>query len=224
MASKTAVQKFEYREIPRAQIRTAEYNPREINQYQRGNLAKSLKKFGCVEPLIWNEKTGTLVSGHQRLSLIDETEGGDGYTIGVTVVSLTPKQERELNVLLNNKQAQGDFTTDGMLALMQGGLKLEDVCLTRLDLNDMIGDAAALDEVLAGLNAAAPPKKDKPAVEKLNKNKLRKDAADNPENDSGYYLVVHFEDSAAKDTWMQKRRLPVDTEHLSIGELEALCR
>ena len=106
VAKRSKEQGYEYREILRSQINPAVYNPREISGYARKQLRKSLTKFGLVEPLVWNEQSGILVSGHQRLSLLDESEkfvAGDpttDYKIGVAVVDLNLKRERELNIWL----------------------------------------------------------------------------------------------------------------------------
>jgi len=59
--------------IPVHKINPSLYNPR--IDLQRGDpeydaLKNSMKKFGYVDPLVWNERTGHLVGGHQRLSFV----------------------------------------------------------------------------------------------------------------------------------------------------------
>lgn len=39
--------------------------------YQK--IARSIEKYGCVEPIIWNEKTGNVIGGHQRLKVLAAT-------------------------------------------------------------------------------------------------------------------------------------------------------
>jgi hypothetical protein len=51
-----------------ARINPAPYNPRKNLQpgdpeYEK--LARSIDEFGCVEPLVWNKRSGHLVGGHQ---------------------------------------------------------------------------------------------------------------------------------------------------------------
>ena len=70
---KTEHQKFEYVEVPRNELKLAPYNPRKIDPYARKLLKDKLEKVGCVEALVWNRKTGNLISGHQRLSILDES-------------------------------------------------------------------------------------------------------------------------------------------------------
>ena len=68
-------------------------------------IKKSLKVYGYVQPLIWNERNGYLVSGHQRFSVM-LTEGVQ--EIEVVVVNLDPQQERNLMVALNKITGRWD--------------------------------------------------------------------------------------------------------------------
>src|SRR5262249_55021523 len=104
---KSRFQRFEVREVNRSQIRGAEYNPRKITTYARELLRKKIEEVGLVEPLIWNEVTGNLVGGHQRISILDELEQRDDYTLSVSVIRVPLNTEKELNVFLNNRFAQG---------------------------------------------------------------------------------------------------------------------
>ena len=50
-------------------ISMAKYNPRKNlkpgdAEYEK--LRRSIETFGYVEPIIWNERTGNIVGGHQR--------------------------------------------------------------------------------------------------------------------------------------------------------------
>lgn len=48
------------------ELKPAPYNPRKSNKKQEDNLRKSLEKFGVVEPIIFNKRTGYIVGGHFR--------------------------------------------------------------------------------------------------------------------------------------------------------------
>ena len=96
------------------------YNPRKIDPYARKLLKDKLEKVGCVEALVWNRKTGNLISGHQRLSILDELEGKADYVVGVTVVNVSEKREKELNVFLNNASAQGRFDEKLLADVLMG--------------------------------------------------------------------------------------------------------
>lgn len=97
--------------IARSKIKTADYNPRVITQDSRERLKKGIEKFGMVELLVWNQQTGTLVGGHQRLDILDEMNDypNNDYEVDVSVVHLNEKDEATLNVQLNNYSMMGSF-------------------------------------------------------------------------------------------------------------------
>ena len=75
-----------------AELKRADYNPRidikEIpEEYEL--LKGSLDEFGYVVPIIWNERTGNIVGGHQRLTVLAEA----GETeVEVSVVDVDPEE------------------------------------------------------------------------------------------------------------------------------------
>jgi len=88
---------------------TAQYNPREDLQpgdveYER--LKKAIIEFDYIDPIIWNERTGRVVGGHQRLKILREL----GYTeIDVSVVDLPEDKEKALNIALNKTGGDWDL-------------------------------------------------------------------------------------------------------------------
>lgn len=120
-AVRTKFQKGERRLIHRSLIKNAPYNPRKISPSNRARLRESIKTHGLVGSLIWNELTGNLVGGHQRLEQIDELEKakkGD-YSIEVDVVQLDDLKEKALNIILNNSSVAGEWD----LSLLEGVLE-----------------------------------------------------------------------------------------------------
>lgn len=100
------LQAFEFKTISRSLINEAEYNPRTMPEDNYRGLKKSLKKAKLREALVWNEKTSNLVGGHQRLRVLDEewlrkNETLD-YQLTVCVINVDIKEEKEINVALNN--------------------------------------------------------------------------------------------------------------------------
>lgn len=117
-----------------SQLTFAPYNPREISEEALAGLKASLKRFGIVEPIVWNKKTGNVVGGHQRIKVLQE----EGITeTQVVVVNLSKAEEKALNVALNNPHIAGDFTDD------LGGL-LEVIKTDSIELFEML----RLDELL----------------------------------------------------------------------------
>lgn len=78
--------------------------------------------------MVWNKRTGTLVAGHQRLAQIDELEGTDDYNLEIDVVDLDELQEKELNILLNSRNVQGEDDDERLAqVLMELGVQGRDV-------------------------------------------------------------------------------------------------
>ena len=108
---------MEIRRVPVSKLNPAAYNPRKNLQpgdpeYKK--LARSLDKFGCVEPIVWNERTGNVVGGHQRLKVLiaaGETE------LDVSVVNLSDADEKALNIALN--KIAGEWDTTALTELLQ---------------------------------------------------------------------------------------------------------
>lgn len=95
-------------------LRPAGYNPRTISDAALAGLGESMQRWGLVQPVIWNETTGNVVGGHQRLKVL-EAEGVE--EIEVVVVALPDAEEKALNVALNAPQIGGEFN-DGLGPLL----------------------------------------------------------------------------------------------------------
>lgn len=88
-------------EVPRSTIKFAEYNPRTLSEEEKANIKRGIKKFGLVGGLVVNKRTGmTVVSGHQRLTVMDEINGypEKDYGIRVDLIDVDEKTEKELNI------------------------------------------------------------------------------------------------------------------------------
>ncbi len=100
-------------------LKPAPYNPRvrlKPGDPRYRKLKRSIEHFGLVEPLVWNRRTGYLVGGHQRYQLLCDL----GHTdVPVSVVDLPPEQEKALNVILNNREAQSDWDLPGLTAVLE---------------------------------------------------------------------------------------------------------
>lgn len=100
---------------PLDELVDAPYNPRSITSEALAGLGASIQRFGLVQPIVWNKRTGHVVSGHQRLRVLRER--GETET-DVVVVDLTETEEKQLNVAQNNSAIAGEFTAElqGLLA------------------------------------------------------------------------------------------------------------
>lgn len=102
--------------LQRSEISLADYNPRKLSDEARKKLKANIKRLGIMGGIVWNEASGNLVSGHQRISILDEinTYPKNDYEITVEKVNLTVVEEKEQNIFLNSKSVQGDFDSDLM--------------------------------------------------------------------------------------------------------------
>jgi ParB-like chromosome segregation protein Spo0J len=96
---------MQYKQIDLDKVKEAEYNPRQITDEELKKLKESLQKFGCVRPLVINEKTGNLVSGHQMLKAAKELKL---KTLPYLPVNVSDKEEKVLNLALNKISGSWD--------------------------------------------------------------------------------------------------------------------
>lgn len=119
------IKQLETIKIKRSKIKLAGYNPRKITAENKKKLEKNMEQYGLMGGLVWNETTGNLVSGHQRISILDKqnkyTKGKkkSDYDVLVTKVNLTLEQEKEQNIFFNNALAQGIFDDAKLEKLMK---------------------------------------------------------------------------------------------------------
>lgn len=141
---------FEAKRI--ADMNRAAYNPRvdlqpEDEEYQA--IERSLKRHGLVQPIVWNRRTNTVVSGHQRLTVL-EAQGETEVT--VSVVDLDDIQEKELNVALN--KITGEWDDDKLSVILNElgeeatdtGFTLPEIDVLRDELKSYFDDVTAPDE------------------------------------------------------------------------------
>lgn len=146
-------------QIERKRIRDlnrAAYNPRidlipGDTEYE--NLRRSITTYGMLIPVIWNKRTGNVVGGHQRLTVLEN----EGETeVDVSVVDLDETQERQLNVALNKIEGGWDeeklaelLAELGDDATLTGFTQQEIDSLTN-DIDSLI-DGATVDEGLRAI-------------------------------------------------------------------------
>jgi hypothetical protein len=126
-----------YLRVSATMLQAATYHPRRATSSAKAGLAASIERFGLVQPIVWNERTGHVVGGHQRLDVlrqlgVEETE--------VVVVDLDETEEKALNLALNNPAIAGEFTP----------AVEEIIAELRRDAPDLVADLR-LEEILATL-------------------------------------------------------------------------
>ncbi len=122
-------------------LKPAPYNPRIALKpgdpgYRR--LERSLNEFSLVQPIVWNEQTGHVVAGNQRLEIL-KNQGIQ--EVDVVVVSLPLDREKALNVTLNNSQVGSDWDPEKLIDVVAELDQLSDfdATLTGFDPEDIRG-------------------------------------------------------------------------------------
>ncbi len=100
-------------------------NPRTITEAAAGGLGYSLQEFGDLSGIVFNDRTGELVAGHQRVQRLRaagattfERDGMEGWIthpatgerFGIRFVDWEREKQRAANIVANSPALQGSFT------------------------------------------------------------------------------------------------------------------
>lgn len=216
--------KSESVELKRSAIHFASYNPRTLSEEEKKTLKRGIKKFGLVGGIIVNKRTGmTVVSGHQRLTVMDELNKfpDNDYALRVDLIDVDNKQEKELNILLNNPNAQGKWDYDA-LAKMVPDIDWKDAGLTDVDLNLIGCDyllqteeensiANALSGMMAEVNDQNQADKAQRQLERAEKvahmKEVKQQVKENSQKqaeDMDAYVMLSFDTYEAKAAFMER--------------------
>ncbi len=218
----TKYQKFEAITIKREQINFAYYNPRKISDSNRKKLRDKLKKMGLLNSLVWNKNTGNLVSGHQRLSIIDQLEKTEDYEITVDCVNLSEKEEIEANVFFNNQSAMGEWNVD-MLQEIQSSFNGEIDFITDFGFDKIDLDFMGLNVYKTEPFIKTPEEKNQ-EIEKMRdlkkqyREQQKQEKSENGDSVYGeqndYYLTIVFNNNRDKWNFLNKIRKDVKEKYI----------
>lgn len=103
-----------------------ESNPRILNNEKFDTLKDSFKKFGNIQPIVVNNRTNKLLSGHQRLRILKEK----GEEVDVWMVDIDEFKETAASIALNQEVAEYD---QDMLKTIIDEIDEENIKLTGFD-------------------------------------------------------------------------------------------
>lgn len=214
-------QKFETKVVRRSEIANAEYNPRKISDEAKKKLRDNIKRVGLLDTIVVNKNTMNIVSGHQRIAILDSLERNKDYSLTVSLVDLTEKEEKEQNIFFNNSKAQGEFDTDILAEL----LNQIDFDCAGLDINDV--GILGVEVDLQGIEE--PSEADKEMM-KLNneiynnKREMRKAVMSHSQsrNDESVdtLVILTFSNKANKEAFLQRFRFRPQEKYIK-GEVLA---
>lgn len=120
-----------------------EYNPRldlfaEDIEFIR--IKNSLEAFGYIEPIVYNRRTGHIVGGHQRVSVLKHLGKTEAE---MSIVELDEHEEKLLNLRLNKIKGRWDY--DKLEPLLQG-FTIDEALLTGFGSEELAVMLAKADE------------------------------------------------------------------------------
>jgi hypothetical protein len=134
-------------------LKAAPYNPRKISGEALSGLSKSLERWGVVQEVVANKRTGHIVGGHQRVAALKKMGAKE---VPVVWVDLDDVEEKALNVALNNPHISGEFddTIAGLLSEIRDGIGPDDFAELKLDdlvpsADDILGEEKKQDDGLS---------------------------------------------------------------------------
>lgn len=217
--STTTKYQTEFRIIKRSEIKNASYNPRFISDKALSAIKKNIKERGLMGGIVWNEQTGNLVSGHQRLKALDALEKNKDYDIRIEVVNLSDKEEKEQNVFMNSSTVQGEFDLEIMKDLLSE-IDYKAAGLDEVDLN-IIGveierETVEVNDTIKDIIETQRPLEDRKAAVKEAKKKYKEKLESEWEGEP--YFTVTFDNYKNKAAFMNRAGLSED-ERFVKGEV-----
>ena len=239
--------KSEVVELQRSAIHLASYNPRIITEEGKKALKRIIKKYGLVGGIVVNRRTGmTVVSGHQRITVMDELQRYDrktkenDYMLRVDLIDVDEKTEKELNIAMNNPNAQGMWDRD-KLAEMIPDIEYKDVGLSEADLSLLGLDymfktedenelANSLGDLMQEVNDEKEAEKAQRQAERAAKvahmkevkEQVRK-AAEKSAGDMEAYVMLSFDSMESKDTFLQRFGYPTESKFIKGEDFDMRC-
>lgn len=117
-------------------LNPAKYNPRKDlkpGDLEYEKLKRSIVEFGYIDPIIWNERTGNIIGGHQRYKVLKDQGVKE---LDCVVLDIDETREKALNVALNKINGEWDELKLSEL-IVDLNEELFDVSLTGFDAAEM---------------------------------------------------------------------------------------
>ena len=217
----SAYQKFDTEVINRAQIKNAEYNPRQITREAEKALRKGLREHGLVAPITWNRRTGNIVGGHQRIKQLDALEKRKDYDLTVAVIDVDEREEAALNVQLNNTSMMGDWDFDKLADISESfDLDFDDMGFTQSDVDLMFDGDERFTELYSDMNQAGA-KADLADI-KASREKSR-DVLEQ-KNDANYMLTIVFRSQDERTAFLRRISVPPYEDYVTLEQVERIAK
>lgn len=183
-----------------------------LNFWVSKALRKSIRVHGLVDTLVWNKRTGNLVGGHQRLTQLDNLEKTQDYKLTVAVIDVTSKQEKEINIILNNQSLHGEWNTDLLIEMFKD-IDMDNTGFTDYDLSIFGVDK--------DVDSMQEPDEVKDVKENIASIKAaKKESKDKNISKGENYIILTFGSIEAKESFLESIGHEVDDRYIK-GEILA---
>lgn len=166
---------------------------------------------------MWNKRTGNLVSGHQRITIVDALEGTDDYDLDFSVVDLSEDDEKQANIAFNNESAMGQFDAESLSTMIASMTEGADASIdsilagTGFDLTDLallLPESFQLTEVPDVLGAveeqAAKAKESNSPARRRRHEAPAFDKSAAVDTDTEFYAVLLFTSREKREDFMER--------------------
>lgn len=207
--------------INRSQLAEAVYNPRIMDEPQMKRLKNGLKKHGLIgASIVWNRRTGNVVRAHQRLKALDMLEGSQDYELRVTVIDVDEREEKQLNVQLNNTSMMGEWDLDKLGEMFESdNFTAEELGFSDLDIDIMFNGDERFSELFRDNDDVEAAK------EQINEIKEHRKASTEKMKEAqgaNFYFTVVCESEEDKKLLLREMSLPVGEAFVSSTHVRRL--
>jgi ParB-like chromosome segregation protein Spo0J len=108
-----------FKNIKPSELKSAKYNPRRIGKEQLERLAKLIDAHGFICPVIARAEDLLILGGHQRIKALKYVKNPPKTVPVVLLDKINDIQAKQINIALNNREAQGEYDTDMLTALIK---------------------------------------------------------------------------------------------------------
>lgn len=235
----------------RSEIHLASYNPRIFTEESKKNMKRIIRKYGLTGGIVVNKRTGmTLVSGHLRITCMDEMRKYDqttkarDYKLRVDLVDLDEKMEKELNIAMNNPNAQGTWDRD-KLAEMIPHIEYRDCGLSEADLSllgldymfqtaEESGIADSLSELMSEVEEENEAERQVKQAERQAERAAKvahmkevkqqvKETAQKAADNMDAYVMLSFDNIDKKNTFLLRFGFPPDSKFIKGEDFDMRC-
>lgn len=227
MPKPNRLERFENKVINRKQIKNAPYNPRKISESARKNLRALIRTHKLLAPISWNETTGHIIGGHQRLAAMDIILKKDDYNLTVSASEMDLDEEVKANIGMNNPSSMGEWDTNALAEVHIEFPEIDfekDLKFDKFDLDIIFADSELEDDIFQEEKEEIVDELDRlreidriKAAKKAHRDKAHaenKEGGSHQLEDDDYMVTVVFPNNSEKHDFMKHINEKADERYI----------